>query len=423
MNIIELIEKKKNNEKLSYEELKYIVDGYLDGSIKDYQMSSFLMAICLTSMSDDEVFDLTKIMIDSGEIMDLSKISGIKVDKHSTGGIGDKTSLVVLPIVSSCGVPVCKMSGRGLGITGGTIDKLESINGFKTNLTEEEFINEVNDIKMAIVSQTKNLVPADKKIYALRDVTGTTDSIPLIASSIMSKKIASGSDKILLDVKFGSGAFMKNIDDAKKLANLMVKIGKSFNKETVCILSNMDYPLGSSIGNLVEVKEAIDTLDHKGNKDFLDFCLVLSSYMVSMGKNISLDDALDLCYEKYNDKTALNKLYDFIKYQGGNLDTTDELENKILIKSDKEGYLNDLDTKNIALFVNSLGAGRVNKEDIINHNVGLVFNKFIGDKVNINDELCTIYSNNKIDDNKIKEFFKISDTKCNKIKLIYDIVK
>lgn len=423
MNIVEIIEKKKNKEELTFNEIKYAVEGYIIGIVKDYQMSALLMAIVLNGMSEDETFNLTKIMLDSGDKIDLSNINGIKVDKHSTGGIGDKTSLVVLPIVASCGVPVAKMSGRGLGFTGGTIDKLESIEGFKTSMDEEDFIKQVNKINIALISQTGNLVPADKKIYALRDVTGTTESIPLIASSIMSKKLASGSDKIVLDVKVGKGAFMKNLSDARKLAELMVKIGNNSGKETVAFLTNMDYPLGRTIGNGLEVQEAIDTLLGNGDSRFLNLCLVLASYMVSLGKNISLEKALEEVEESYKNKKGYEKLKEFVRAQGGNIDNIEISSSKIEIISDKEGYITNIDSLYLAELSNSLGAGRTKKEDSIDHGVGIKLEKVYGDKVNKGDILCYVYTNKSIDEKEYRDCFNIEDDILDDIKVIYDVIK
>mgnify|MGYP004493785459 CR=1 FL=1 len=423
MNIVEIIEKKKNKEELTFNEIKYAVEGYIIGIVKDYQMSALLMAIVLNGMSEDETFNLTKIMLDSGDKIDLSNINGIKVDKHSTGGIGDKTSLVVLPLVASCGVPVAKMSGRGLGFTGGTIDKLESIEGFKTSMDEEDFIKQVNKINIALISQTGNLVPADKKIYALRDVTGTTESIPLIASSIMSKKLASGSDKIVLDVKVGKGAFMKNLSDARKLAELMVKIGNNSGKETVALLTNMDYPLGRTIGNGLEVQEAIDTLLGNGDSRFLNLCLVLASYMVSLGKNISLEKALEEVEESYKNKKGYEKLKEFVSAQGGNIDNIEISSSKIEIISDKEGYITNIDSLHLAELSNSLGAGRTKKEDSIDHGVGIKLEKVYGDKVNKGDILCYVYTNKSIDEKEYRDCFNIEDDILDDIKVIYDVIK
>ncbi len=422
-NIINIIIKKKNKGELTYDEIKYTVDNFIGGEVKDYQMSSLLMAIVLNGMTDEETFNLTKIMLDSGDKLDLSNINGIKVDKHSTGGVGDKTTLVVAPLVAACGVPIAKMSGRGLGYTGGTIDKLESISGFNTSITEEEFIKEVNDIGIALVSQTGNLVPADKKIYALRDVTGTTESIPLIASSIMSKKLASGADKIVLDVKVGKGAFMKNITDARKLSKTMISIGKKFNKEIVALITNMNYPLGYTIGNALEVKEAIDTLNGNGEERFTKLCLTLASYMVSLGKGISLEDSLDMVVEKLNNKEGLKKFFELIKAQGGDVNNIEIANKKIALKSKNNGYITDIDVIKLAKFANSLGAGRNKKDDIINHKVGIILNKKVNDEVRIDDTLLYVVCDNDIDIDKLYDAFTISNKNIEEVKIVYDIIK
>lgn len=423
MNIIDIITKKKNKEELSYEEIKYAVLGFVNGDVKDYQMSSLLMAIVLNGMSDDETFNLTKIMLDSGEKIDLSSIDGIKVDKHSTGGIGDKTTLVVAPLVSACGIPVAKMSGRGLGFTGGTIDKLESICQFNTSMSVEDFIKQVNEIGIALVSQTGNLVPADKKIYALRDVTGTTESIPLIASSIMSKKLASGADKIVLDVKVGKGAFMKNIDDAKKLSETMINIGKRFNKGVVAVITNMNYPLGMTIGNGLEVQEAIDTLCGNGEERFTKLCLILAAYMVSLGKEIGVEDALDMVTEKLNNKEGLNKFKELVKYQNGNINKINIASKKIEIKSNKSGYITNIDSIKLAKFANNLGAGRNTKDDVINHGVGIILNKRVNDMVKKNESLGYVVCNNDINIGDLSNAFTISNQNIDEISMIYDILK
>ena len=423
MEILDIINKKENKEVLSYDEIKFAVDNYVKGIIPDYQMSSFLMAILLNGMTFEETFNLTKIMIDSGDIIDLSKINGIVVDKHSTGGVGDKTSLVVLPLVASCNVKIAKMSGRGLGFTGGTIDKLESIPGFKTNISEKEFIDEVNRINIALVSQSGNLVPADKKIYALRDVTGTTESIPLIASSIMSKKLASSADKILLDVKVGKGAFMKDIEEARELAKTMVKIGNKYGKETIAILTNMDYPLGYTIGNSIEVLEAIDTLKENGESEFTKLCLLLSSYMVSLGKNISVDDAYEEVILNYKNHLGLEKFYEFIKSQGGDINNI-PISNKIIsIISDKDGYINDMDTLKLAMLCNDLGAGRSKKDDIINHKVGIKILKKVNDPVTIGEKLMEVFTEKEIDIEEFKNTISIGKEKVEEPKLVYEIIK
>ena len=423
MNIIDIITKKKNKEILSYDEIKYAVNEYLKDNVKDYQMSSLLMAIVLNGMSEEETFNLTNVMLDSGDRMDLSKIKGIKVDKHSTGGIGDKTTLVVGPLAAACGVPVAKMSGRGLGFTGGTIDKLESIKGFNTSISENDFIDQVNKIGIALVSQTGNLVPADKKIYALRDVTGTTESIPLIASSIMSKKLASGADKIVLDIKVGKGAFMKNIDDARVLAQTMIDIGKRFNKEVVAILTNMNYPLGLTIGNGLEVKEAINVLDGHGEERFTKLCIVLASYMVSLGKNINVEDATDLVIEKLKNKEGLNKLKELVKYQSGDINNIEICKNKIEIKSTKSGYITDIDSIKLASLANSLGAGRKSKDDAINYGVGIELCKKVNDKIKKNDTLGYVFTNDTINQDEINSAFIVNDTNIDEISIIYEVLK
>ena len=423
MDIIDIIVKKKNKETLTYDEIKYAVDNFISGEVKDYQMSSLLMAIVLNGMNEEEIFNLTKIMLDSGDKIDLSKINGIKVDKHSTGGVGDKTTLVVGPLAAACGVPIAKMSGKGLGFTGGTIDKLESIKGFNTNISEERFINQVNDIGISLVSQSGNLVPADKKIYALRDVTGTTESIPLIASSIMSKKLASGADKIVLDVKVGRGAFMKTIEDAKKLSETMIKIGNKFCKEVVALITNMDYPLGYTIGNALEVKEAIETLDGKGEERLTKLCLVLASYMVSIGKEISVEDALDMVTEKLNNKEALNKFKELVKSQDGDIDSILLSKESIDLISKEDGYITDINPIVLAEFINKLGAGRQKKDDIINYGVGVKLNKQINEKVSVGDKLLTIICDEKIDINELYSAFKISNEKIDNPKIIFDVVK
>lgn len=340
MTILNIIDKKRLNQELTYEEIKYVVDHYLTGDIKDYQMSAFLMAIVINGMTERETIDLTDVMINSGETIDLSVISGHKVDKHSTGGVGDKTTLVLAPLVASCGVKVAKMSGRGLGNTGGTIDKLEAIKGFNVNLNSEAFVNQVNNIGVAITSQTGNLVPADKKIYALRDVTGTVSSIPLIASSIMSKKIAGGADKMVIDVKVGNGAFMKSIEEARSLANLMIKIGKEYNKDTVCVLSDMDKPLGETIGNGLEVIEAMQLLKGKGSLELKELVVTLGTIMVSLGKQVDFMQAREEVINNLNNGQAYQKFVEMVTSQGGDINQIDFSSKTYSITSNQEGYLN-----------------------------------------------------------------------------------
>ena len=424
MNIIDIIVKKKNKEELTYDEIKFAINNYLDKKIEDYQMSSLLMAIVINGMTDRETINLTKVMIDSGDIIDLSKIDGVIVDKHSTGGVGDKTTLVLAPLVASVGVKVAKMSGRGLGHTGGTIDKLESIKGFQVTLSNEEFINQVNSIGCAVISQTKNVVPADKKLYALRDVTGTTESIPLIASSIMSKKIASGADKIVLDVKVGNGALMKDIDSAIKLANLMIKIGKAYNKKTICVLSNMEEPLGKSIGNSLEVIEAIETLKGRGSNDLNKLVLTLGSIMTSLALNITEEEAKMLLMENIRNGKALEKFYEFVKMQHGDINCIEKETNVISIKSSKNGFIKRIDAYKLGEIARLIGAGRLNKDDVIDHGVGLVLNKKVGDYLFENEELLKIYTK-KVDISikEIADCFEIVDEKVDKPKLIIDIIE
>jgi len=422
MNIIDIINKKRKCGILTDEEIKYVIDGYLNGEIKDYQMSSLLMAILINDMDNSEIYSLTKYMAESGDRLDLSPLGDNVVDKHSTGGVGDKTTLIVAPIAASCGVKVAKMSGRGLGHTGGTIDKLEAIPGFTVNLTEEEFINQVNDIGVAITSQTENIAIADKKIYALRDVTGTVESIPLIASSIMSKKIALGAKKLVLDVKVGKGALIKNITDAKRLSNLMISIGRENHIEVICVLTNMDIPLGNNIGNALEVSEAIEILkDHKQGH-LRDLCVELASHMVSLGLNISYEEAKEKVLNNLDNGEAYNKLLELIKYQHGNIDELPVESNKYEIKSMTKGYLVDIDAYKLGVLSMSLGAGRKNKEDTIDYSAGIIVNKNIDDYVNVGDIVMTLYTNKEITeiDNSI---FKISDEKIENNKLIYEIIK
>ncbi len=423
MNIIDIILKKKNKEELTEEEIKYVVEGFTNGSICDYQMSSLLMAITINDMTDNEVIYLTKYMMLSGNTIDLSFLDNV-VDKHSTGGVGDKTTLIIAPIVAACSCKVAKMSGKGLGYTGGTIDKLESIPGFRTNLSKDEFIHEIEDIGMAITSQTDDVALADKKIYALRDVTGTTESIPLIASSIMSKKIASGSKKLVIDLKVGEGALVKDIESARRLGNLMIKIGKENGMEVICLLTNMNIPLGNNVGNSLEVLEAINTLYYNKESNLQKLCISLASYMVSLGRNISYEEANNMVLDAIRSKKAYNKFLEFVLYQHGDI-TKLPKSNKIYeIKSDTSGYLTDISSLEIAKLSMHLGAGRQNKDDKIDYSAGIIINKNINDYVNINDTILTLYTNKDVplfDKNKL---FKISDNINNdNSSLIYEIIK
>lgn len=423
MNIIDIILKKKNKEELTEEEIKYVVEGFTNGSICDYQMSSLLMAITINDMTDNEVIYLTKYMMLSGNTIDLSFLDNV-VDKHSTGGVGDKTTLIIAPIVAACSCKVAKMSGKGLGYTGGTIDKLESIPGFRTNLSKDEFIHEIEDIGMAITSQTDDVALADKKIYALRDVTGTTESIPLIASSIMSKKIASGSKKLVIDLKVGEGALVKDIESARRLGNLMIKIGKENGMEVICLLTNMNIPLGNNVGNSLEVLEAINTLYYNKESNLQKLCISLASYMVSLGRNISYEEANNMVLDVIRSKKAYNKFLEFVLYQHGDI-TKLPKSNKIYeVKSDTSGYLTDISSLEIAKLSMHLGAGRQNKDDKIDYSAGIIINKNINDYVNINDTILTLYTNKDVplfDKNKL---FKISDNiNNNNSSLIYEIIK
>ena len=408
MNIVEIINKKRIKEELSYEELDFAFNGYLNNLVKDYQMSSLLMAICINGMNEREIFDLVDIFIKSGDILDLSSLLGTKIDKHSTGGIGDKITLIIGPIVASLGVVVPKMSGRGLGFTGGTIDKLESIKGFKTNLSEDEFVSQVKEIGFAVTSQTSNLCPLDKVIYSLRDVTGTTESIPLIATSIMSKKIAGGADKILIDIKCGSGALLKSKEDALKLKELMEKIGSFYGKTTICEISDMNTPLGSNIGNSLEVLEAIDVLKGKQGK-LTNLAIKISSKMISLSKNISFDDAKEEVINSLESGLAYKKFLEFVKAQGGDINSLKVSSYIQEIKSNKTGIIESINALNIGKLSCSLGAGRINKEDEIDHTVGIILNKLVGESVEIGDTLFTLYKkdNNEININ-LEDYYEIN---------------
>lgn len=423
MNIIDIINRKRLGKILKENEIKYVVDGYLKGEVADYQMSSLLMAIVLKGMTNHEIVTLTKVMLDSGEKLNLSNL-GTVVDKHSTGGVGDKTTLIIAPIVASCGVKVAKMSGKGLGHTGGTIDKLESIPGFKVNISTEDFMEQVQKIGMAVVSQTNNLVPADKKIYALRDVTGTVESIPLIASSIMSKKIASGANKLVIDVKVGAGALLKTKKDAKKLAKLMIEIGKANNIEVVCLLTNMNIPLGNNIGNALEVKEAIDVLTNKSRGNLTDICIELSSHMVSLGLGITYKDAKNMVIDNLYDGKAYEKFKEFVEHQNGCLTELPVSQNTYEVKSQKEGYITNIDALSLGKLSMHLGAGRMNLNDALDYGAGIIVNKNIGDYVEKGDTLMTLYTNKDLDNSWLStNSFIIGEEKPEKTELIYEVMK
>ncbi|MGV3142771.1 pyrimidine-nucleoside phosphorylase [Staphylococcus simulans] len=416
MRMVDLIDKKRDGKALTTEEINWMVEHYTNGDIPDYQMSSLAMAIYFQDMNDEERAALTMAMVHSGDMIDLSKIEGIKVDKHSTGGVGDTTTLVLAPLVAAVGVPVAKMSGRGLGHTGGTIDKLEAVDGFHVEISEDEFIRLVNEDKLAVIGQSGNLTPADKKIYALRDVTGTVNSIPLIASSIMSKKIAAGADAIVLDVKTGNGAFMKTLDDAKALAHAMVKIGNDVGRQTMAIISDMSQPLGNAIGNALELKEAIDTLRGEGPEDLTELVMTLGSQMVVLGgKAETLDEARTLLQEAIDSGVALDKFRTFLGNQGGNTEVVDHPEllpqakYQIDIPAKSSGVVTEIVANEMGIASMMLGAGRQTKEDEIDLAVGLVLHKKVGDKVEEGESLMTVYSNTEsIDDVKAKIYDNIT---------------
>lgn len=415
MRMVDIIEKKRDGQELTTAEINFFIEGYTKGEIPDYQASALAMAIYFQDMNDRERADLTRAMVESGDTIDLSAIDGVKVDKHSTGGVGDTTTLVLAPLVASLGVPVAKMSGRGLGHTGGTIDKLESIAGFHVELTREQFIDLVNRDKVAVIGQSGNLTPADKKLYALRDVTGTVNSIPLIASSIMSKKIAAGADAIVLDVKTGDGAFMKTQEDAEELAHAMVRIGNHVGRKTIAIISDMSQPLGFAIGNALEVKEAIETLQGKGPKDLTELVLTLGSQMVILaGKAKTIEEAKEMLLDAIHSGKALAKFKEFLANQGGDASIVDDLTKlpqakyKIELPAKQSGYISRMVADEIGVASMILGAGRATKEDVIDLAVGLVLHKKVGDKVEEGESILTIYSNREnVEDVKQKLYDNI----------------
>ncbi|MFB5195597.1 pyrimidine-nucleoside phosphorylase [Neobacillus sp. KR4-4] len=429
MRMVDLIEKKRDGQELSSDEIKFIINGYTDGSIPDYQVSALTMAIFFKGMTEQERADLTMSMVESGDQIDLSQIAGIKVDKHSTGGVGDTTTLVLGPLVAALDVPVAKMSGRGLGHTGGTIDKLEAVEGFHVEIKNEEFIELVNKNKIAVIGQSGNLTPADKKLYALRDVTATVDSIPLIASSIMSKKIAAGADAIVLDVKTGAGAFMKTLDDSRELAKAMVRIGNNVGRRTMAVISDMSQPLGFAIGNALEVKEAIDTLKGEGPEDLTELCLTLGSHMVYLAEKAdSLADARTKLEGVIKDGSALEKLKVFLSSQGGDGSVVDDpskmpqAKYMIELEAKEDGYVSEIVADEVGTAAMILGAGRATKESVIDLAVGLVLRKKIGDQVKKGESLVTIYSNfENVEEVKTKLYnnIKISATKIDSPILIH----
>lgn len=433
MNMNEIMRKKRDCQELTTEEIKYFIREYSCGTIPDYQASSLLMAIYLNGMSQREITDLTKAMAESGDILNLSEIKGIKVDKHSTGGIGDKVTLVVMPLVAACGMPVAKMSGRGLGYTQGTIDKLEAIEGFRTNLELGEFIEQVKKIGIALMSQSENIALADKKLYALRDVTATVESIPLIASSVMSKKMAAGADKILLEVTCGTGAFMESESRARILAETMVNIGKMAGKETVAVITNMNQPLGKYCGNALETMEAIQTLSGKGMPDVIQVCCVLGAYMLKLaGKGENIVTNMKIIQNKMDSGEGLEKLKELIMAQGGNSEVIEHPELlmtariKIPVEALESGYVYEIEAKNIGQAIVNMGGGRFQKEDTVDSSVGIEVLKKIGDKVEKGDILMYIHANHEEARKQIgflRNSYKLADRPVPKLKEILDVIE
>lgn len=433
MRMVDIIIKKKEGLKLSKEEIEFFVKGVTDGSIPDYQASALLMAICLRGMDKEETLNLTLAMVASGDCIDLSPIPKIKVDKHSTGGVGDKTTMILGPMVAALDIPVAKMSGRGLGHTGGTIDKLESIPGFNTELSQEEFIRIVRDIGLAVAGQTGNLVPADKKLYALRDVTGTVESIPLISASIMSKKLAAGADAIVLDVKVGSGAFMKTVDDAQKLAKAMVEIGTGAKRKTVAIITDMDRPLGKAIGNALEVKEAIEVLSGHGPDDITEVCIALAAKMLELAGVGDFERCAELAKGTIKDGSALDKLRQMIKAQGGNEEVVNDTsllptaQYTAEYKANSAGYISAIISDKLGMASMLLGAGRATKESSIDPGAGITLLKKPGDTVNAGEPIVILHANSQAlfeaSFKELDEAVRISVEKPSETPLIIDIIQ
>ena len=431
MNILDIIEKKRDNKKLNKEEIDFFITGYTNGEIKDYQAAALVMAIFINGMDDEEITNLTTSMANSGEVLDLSDL-GIVVDKHSTGGVGDKITLILMPIIATLGVPVAKMSGRGLGFTGGTADKLESIPGYNINLSIEEFKQNVKNIGISLISQTGNLAPADKKIYALRDAIACTNSIPLIASSIMSKKIAAGANKIVLDVTCGSGAFMKTKEDAEKLAYKMKRIGNLANKETICVLTNMDEPLGSAVGNSIEVIEVIQALKGNMREDVKEVVLELGSNILKLaGKGKDLEENKNKMLQAIKSGDAFKKFKQLVENQGGDITYIENIERfpkakyEVELLSDKAGYISQINAEEIGKLALYLGAGRIRKEDDIDYTAGIILNKKVGEKVQKGEKLASIYTNKEICNEaieKLRKIIKISEQIVEKQKTIIEVI-
>lgn len=434
MKMLDIIARKKQGCCNTQEEIDFLVKGVLNGSIPDYQLSAWLMAVCLKGMSFEESYNLTKAMVNSGDIIDLSGIGNIIADKHSTGGVGDKTTIVLIPLLAACGMPVAKLSGRGLGFTGGTIDKLESIKGFRTSLSNDEFIGQVKNIGAAIACQTTNLVPADKKLYELRDVTCTIDSIPLIAASVVSKKIAAGANIIILDVKCGNGAFMKTIEEAEELSVVMTEIGKRAGKQISCVITSMEQPLGCSVGNGIEVLEAIQTLNNEGPEDLIQLCLYLGALsLLKAGKVKNIDEGRELLSEKLKDGSAFEKFKEIVLAQGG---STEYLENtekliqtafKSELIAENSGFISKLDALTVAKASKALGTGREKKEDTVDYTAGILLHKKIGDKIDKGEILATIYSNSEeagnISREILRQSYEISSAKSAVPKLIIKMIE
>lgn len=434
MNAVDIITKKRDGGVLSETEIRHMVMGYTQGTLPDYQMAAFLMAVYFKGMNRQETICLTSLMKHSGDIVDLGGIKGIKVDKHSTGGVGDKTTLIVGPIAAACGVPVAKMSGRGLGFTGGTVDKLESIPGYQTSMAAEDFMNQVNGTGIAVIGQTGHIAPADKKIYALRDVTGTVENLSLITSSIMSKKLASGSDAILLDVKCGSGAFMKNLQDAERLAELMVEIGNADGKKTMAVITDMEQPLGCAVGNALEVQEAIAVLKNQGPSDITELSVCLAGMMIFLGeKAVSVEEGIEKAKVALADGSALEKFRALVDGQGGNPGITEDpglmpqSSLCIEVRAEQTGYVRAVDAMKIGLASQHTGAGRQRKEDAVDLAAGLVLCKKTGDAVQAGDVLCWVYGNDaektRLAAEEVKPAVAIGAARPEKPQLIKKIIK
>lgn len=433
MRAVDVIIKKRDKGTLTKEEIRFFISGITEGTIPDYQASAWAMAVLLNGMTDQETTDLTLAMVDSGETLDLSSIAPVVVDKHSTGGVGDKTTLVVGPIVAACGLPVGKMSGRGLGFSGGTLDKMEAIPGYRVNLSQAEFLSQLKTLGFVLTGQSADLAPADGKLYALRDVTGTVPSLPLIASSVMSKKIAAGAHAIVLDVKVGNGAFMKNLNDARRLAELMAAIGKLSGREVIAVLSDMNQPLGQAVGNALELKEAIETLNGIGPADFLEHCLSIASYMLLLGKKAnSMGAARKLAEDALRSKSALEKFRQLVIAQGGDVSFVDNpgilpaAENRLVVKAERSGYLTQVHAQTIGETAVDLGAGRARKGDSIDQGVGILVQVKVGDHLETGDPLFTIFSKNTKDAEKAKGrllgALKWSETKVEPLPLFYGVI-